>query len=73
MFFSFLFVVVVVELGLNAPPKKHQTYLDCLKDSKDMHHKCKELSRDYLQCRMDHQLMSQENLESVSLTHDVSG
>lgn len=43
-----------------------QTYLSCLKDSKDVHHKCKELSRDYLQCRMDHQLMSQENLESVS-------
>jgi hypothetical protein len=43
-----------------------QKYLECLKDSKDMHHKCRELSRDYLQCRMDNQLMHQENLDNVS-------
>ena len=41
--------------------------MSCLKESKDVHHKCKELSRDYLQCRMDHQLMSKEDLEGVSL------
>jgi hypothetical protein len=43
-----------------------QKYLKCLKDSKDIHHKCRELSREYLQCRMDNQLMSKENLENVS-------
>ena len=31
-----------------------------------MHHKCKELSKDYLQCRMDRKLMSEENLDDVS-------
>ena len=43
-----------------------QKYLGCLKESKDMHYKCRELSREYLQCRMDNQLMHQENLDNVS-------
>ena len=42
-----------------------QKYLECLKGSKDVHHICRDLSRDYLQCRMDHQLMSKENLDHV--------
>ena len=33
-----------------------------------MHHKCRDLSRDYLQCRMDAKLMSEENLDNVSTT-----
>lgn len=43
-----------------------EKYLACLNDSNDMHHKCKELSKDYLQCRMDRKLMSEENLDDVS-------
>ena len=42
-----------------------QRYLECLKESRDVHHKCRDYSRDYLQCRMDHQLMSKENLEEM--------
>ena len=43
-----------------------EKYLECLNDSNDMHHKCKQLSKDYLQCRMDRKLMSEENLDDVS-------
>jgi hypothetical protein len=38
----------------------------CLQGANDVHHKCRDLSRDYLQCRMEHGLMSQENLNHVS-------
>jgi len=41
-------------------------YLECLNDSNDVHHKCKQLSKEYLQCRMDNKLMSKENLNDVS-------
>mmetsp|Transcript_20923 Transcript_20923/g.45553 ORF Transcript_20923/g.45553 Transcript_20923/m.45553 type:complete len:128 (-) Transcript_20923:1614-1997(-) len=40
-------------------------YMECLNDSSQVHHKCKELSKDYLQCRMDRQLMSKENLDDM--------
>lgn len=43
-----------------------QKYLDCLKQERDLHHKCRELSKEYLQCRMDRQLMAQEDLNNVS-------
>ena len=42
-----------------------EKYLACLNESNDVHHKCKPLSKDYLQCRMDKQLMSKENLNDV--------
>eukprot|EP00543_Licmophora_paradoxa_P010961 CAMPEP_0202476584 /NCGR_PEP_ID=MMETSP1360-20130828/93499_1 /ASSEMBLY_ACC=CAM_ASM_000848 /TAXON_ID=515479 /ORGANISM="Licmophora paradoxa, Strain CCMP2313" /LENGTH=110 /DNA_ID=CAMNT_0049103797 /DNA_START=86 /DNA_END=415 /DNA_ORIENTATION=+ len=46
--------------------KKHmETYLDCLKSSRDVHHKCRDLSKDYLQCRMDNELMAKENLNEM--------
>eukprot|EP00980_Cylindrotheca_fusiformis_P010128 scaffold2253_cov119-Cylindrotheca_fusiformis.AAC.3 len=47
-----------------------ETYLDCLKGSKDVHHKCRELSKEYLQCRMDNQLMSKENLDDLGYGKD---
>lgn len=47
-----------------------ETYLECLKGSKDVHHKCRELSRDYLQCRMDNTLMSNENLDDLGYAKD---
>lgn len=43
-----------------------QKYLDCLNESRDVHYKCRELSKEYLQCRMDKQLMAQEDLNKVS-------
>lgn len=43
-----------------------QKYLDCLKQERDLHYKCRELSKEYLQCRMDKQLMAQEDLNNVS-------
>ena len=43
-----------------------EKYMACLNDSNDVHHKCKELSKEYLQCRIDRQLMSKENLDDVS-------
>eukprot|EP00934_Nitzschia_sp_Nitz4_P005513 Nitzschia sp. Nitz4//scaffold53_size117307//105884//106804//NITZ4_003782-RA/size117307-augustus-gene-0.94-mRNA-1//1//CDS//3329554241//5503//frame0 len=42
-----------------------KAYLDCLKESKDMHHKCKQLSKEYLECRMNNKLMSEENLDHL--------
>jgi len=47
-----------------------EKYTACLNDSKDVHYKCKELSRDYLQCRMDRQLMSKENLNDMGYAED---
>lgn len=47
-----------------------EQYLECLKKEKDVHHKCRQFSRDYLQCRMDHQLMAQENLDDLGFSHD---
>jgi cytochrome c oxidase assembly protein subunit 19 len=40
-------------------------YLDCLKQNKDTHHKCRDFSKDYLQCRMDRDLMSSEDLNEL--------
>jgi len=42
-----------------------QEYVKCLKDQDSNHHKCRELSKNYLQCRMDNELMAKENLEEV--------
>ena len=41
-------------------------YIACLKDQKDKHHLCRDLSKEYLQCRMDRQLMASEDLDQVS-------
>ncbi|GAX22872.1 hypothetical protein FisN_24Lh159 [Fistulifera solaris] len=49
---------------------KMEDYLICLKAEKDVHHKCRDLSRDYLQCRMDHQLMARENLDDLGFSPD---
>eukprot|EP00545_Synedropsis_sp_CCMP1620_P001851 CAMPEP_0119005584 /NCGR_PEP_ID=MMETSP1176-20130426/1811_1 /TAXON_ID=265551 /ORGANISM="Synedropsis recta cf, Strain CCMP1620" /LENGTH=119 /DNA_ID=CAMNT_0006957415 /DNA_START=76 /DNA_END=432 /DNA_ORIENTATION=- len=47
-----------------------QSYLGCLKESRDMHHKCRDLSKDYLQCRMDKQLMAEENLNDMGFSEE---
>jgi cytochrome c oxidase assembly protein subunit 19 len=44
-----------------------ERYLECLKQERDLHYKCRDLSKEYLQCRMDRQLMAQEDLNNVSM------
>lgn len=44
-----------------------QKYISCLNDQKDKHYLCRELSKEYLQCRMDRQLMASEDLDKVRL------
>lgn len=46
-------------------------YLQCLEDHKDIHHECRNFSRDYLKCRMDNGLMSQENLDQMGFSDDT--
>ena len=48
-----------------------EKYLECLKGEKNKHHKCRDLSREYLQCRMDRQLMAEENLEEMGYSQDA--
>jgi len=45
-----------------------EEYLDCLKDNADQHYKCRDFSRQYLQCRMDHELMAKENLDQLGFS-----
>lgn len=45
-------------------------YLTCLRNQQDQHHKCRELSRAYLQCRMDRALMAEENLDEMGFSKD---
>mmetsp|Transcript_24979 Transcript_24979/g.58618 ORF Transcript_24979/g.58618 Transcript_24979/m.58618 type:complete len:125 (-) Transcript_24979:1470-1844(-) len=47
-----------------------EKYLACMNQSNDVHHKCKPISKDYLQCRMDRQLMSKENLNDLGYSKD---
>jgi len=45
-----------------------QVYLTCLKrESNGDHFPCKKLSRAYLQCRMDKNLMASENMDHLGL------
>lgn len=46
-------------------------YLACLKENKDMHHKCREHSKGYLQCRMENELMSPENLDQLGFSKEA--
>lgn len=49
-----------------------EQYLHCLKEEKDMHHKCRDYSKDYLSCRMEHDLMSQENLDGLGYSKEAT-
>lgn len=48
-----------------------QEYLDCLQASDDAHYKCRELSKAYLSCRMERQLMAKEKLEDLGYREDA--
>ena len=47
-----------------------EIYLSCLKEQADVHHKCRDYSKAYLQCRMDNELMSRENLDNLGFSAD---
>lgn len=49
-----------------------QLYLSCLKAKGDDYFPCKQLSRSYLQCRMDRNLMKEEDLSQLGLGEDGS-
>ncbi|KAL3767967.1 hypothetical protein ACHAWU_005425 [Discostella pseudostelligera] len=46
-------------------------YISCLKDQQDKHYLCRELSKEYLQCRMDRQLMASEDLDKLGFSEDA--
>ena len=48
-----------------------EEYVLCLQHNNDYHYKCQDLSKQYLQCRMDHQLMSKENLNQLGYSYQV--
>ena len=52
-------------------PLNFQKYLECLKEEKQQHHKCRELSKEYLQCRMDNELMAKENLDEMGYSEET--
>lgn len=45
--------------------------MECLKTNKDTHHHCQDFSKDYLQCRMDHDLMAKESMNSLGFAGKV--
>lgn len=49
-----------------------ERYLSCLKESNEVHHKCRDYSKEYLQCRMDRQLMAKENLDQLGFSEDAT-
>jgi cytochrome c oxidase assembly protein subunit 19 len=50
-----------------------ERYLQCLAENSDIHHKCQNFSKAYLQCRMDRELMSKEDLDNLGFAETVEG
>mmetsp|Transcript_3555 Transcript_3555/g.5287 ORF Transcript_3555/g.5287 Transcript_3555/m.5287 type:complete len:113 (+) Transcript_3555:45-383(+) len=48
-----------------------EKYLCCLTESDNDHYKCRELSRAYLQCRMDRQLMAEDDLNKLGFSREA--
>ena len=44
-----------------------EAFLRCLQESSSEHVRCKRLSKAYLQCRMDKELMAREDLDDLGL------
>jgi len=47
-----------------------KTYLNCLSESNNDHYRCRDLSKAYLQCRMDHKLMAEEDLDKLGFSKE---
>lgn len=50
-----------------------QAYLQCLEKADDTHHKCRDFSKQYLECRMENNLMAKENLNQLGYAAEVKG
>lgn len=60
------FICLVCECIMYLKKRFHvQKYISCLKDHQDKHHLCRDASKEYLQCRMDRELMAKEDLDQV--------
>eukprot|EP00924_Labyrinthula_sp_SR-Ha-C_P006716 maker-scaffold_29-snap-gene-2.6-mRNA-1 protein AED:0.39 eAED:0.39 QI:82/1/1/1/1/1/2/143/109 len=46
--------------------------LSCLKENKNIHNKCQELSKQYLQCRISNNLMQEEKLDDFFSTEEFN-
>ena len=49
-----------------------KVFLQCLKENKQDHFSCKSLSKSYLQCRMDKDLMANENLDNLGFSDEAT-
>mmetsp|Transcript_18706 Transcript_18706/g.47344 ORF Transcript_18706/g.47344 Transcript_18706/m.47344 type:complete len:125 (+) Transcript_18706:150-524(+) len=47
-------------------------FLECLREHRNNHHVCKDLSKRYLACRMDRGLMAPEDLNNFGFQYEVS-
>ncbi|KAI3634231.1 hypothetical protein MIR68_007835 [Amoeboaphelidium protococcarum] len=45
-----------------------QKYMKCIKKNKGSIEKCRDISKEYLQCRMDRKLMEPDQFENLGLT-----
>jgi cytochrome c oxidase assembly protein subunit 19 len=48
----------------------HDRYMKCLKRNKNDNMSCRVIAKDYLQCRMDHNLMASETMQNLGFTED---
>jgi len=55
--------------GLCRAPKA--VFLECLAQNEGVYDSCRESSKSYLQCRMDGNLMAQEDLNSLGFSTDI--
>ncbi|KAL7498479.1 hypothetical protein ACHAWT_006252 [Skeletonema menzelii] len=49
-----------------------EKYLNCLKKEADKHHLCRDFSKEYLQCRMDRNLMASEDLDRLGFSKEAT-
>jgi hypothetical protein len=48
----------------------HDKYLRCLKRNKNDNMSCRYIAKEYLQCRMDHNLMAKEEMKTLGFNDD---
>lgn len=48
----------------------HDKYLQCLKRNKNDNMSCRYIAKEYLQCRMDHNLMAHESMKTLGFNDD---
>jgi len=48
----------------------HDTYMKCLRRNKNDNMSCRYIAKDYLQCRMQNNLMAEETMERLGFTDD---